>query len=229
MSRLLRWLIRRLPGAQRRVTFYAATSSKQVALTIDDAPDAGTVDALIAVLAANGAPATFFITGAYAQATPGALAKLSEAGHDLGNHLMHDAPAWRMPIADLDADLAACDALIRRHGTPQFFRPPSGRYSRRMVRVAAARGYRTVLGDAFPFDTHIASQWVRRALLKWLIESGSIIILHDRGMRGHRSVETLRWLLPWLKDRGYAVVSLARLLASDSGAGEGNDAYGGDP
>jgi hypothetical protein len=40
-----------------------------------------------------------------------------------------------------------------------------------------------------------------------------VVVLHDVGERGRRTAETLKLLLPKLKERGYAVVSLSRLDA----------------
>ncbi|MEM1045395.1 MAG: polysaccharide deacetylase family protein [Pseudomonadota bacterium] len=205
-------MIRRLPGAQERVWYFAETDEPVVALTIDDSPDPVTTDVIASVLARNGIPATFFITGDYTRDAPGVLERLVEAGHGLGNHLMSETPAIRLSPAVFREKLVACHALIAPFGTPRFFRPPSGFYRRVFVDIAQAHGYRTVLGDAFPFDTHIRSQRIRRSLLQKSVAPGSIIILHDRGRRGERTVETLYWMLPWLEARGLRIVPLEALF-----------------
>lgn len=213
MAPLIRTVLRKLPGAQKRVWYFAETDEPIVALTIDDSPDPVTTDVIVSVLARHAVPATFFITGDYARAVPGSLEKLAAAGHGLGNHLMSETPAIRLSPAVFREKLAACHALIAPFGGPRFFRPPSGIYRRVFLDIAQAHGYRTVLGDAFPLDTHIRSQRVRRSLLQKSIAPGSIIILHDRGRRGERTVETLYWLIPWLTARGLRIVPLETLFA----------------
>ncbi len=212
MANFIRSVLRRLPGAQERVWYFAETDEPIVALTIDDSPDPVTTDVIASVLARHGVPATFFITGDYAREAPGLLDRLVADGHGLGNHLMSETPAIRLSPATFRKRLEACHALIAPFGKPRFFRPPSGVYRRVFVDIAQAHGYRTVLGDAFPLDTHIQSQRIRRSLLRKSVAPGSIIILHDRGRRGERTVETLYWMIPWLSKRGFRIVPLETLF-----------------
>jgi peptidoglycan/xylan/chitin deacetylase (PgdA/CDA1 family) len=43
------------------------------------------------------------------------------------------------------------------------------------------------------------------------VQSGSIIVLHDRGARGERTIAGLGAILPELKRRGFRVVTLSEL------------------
>jgi hypothetical protein len=45
----------------------------------------------------------------------------------------------------------------------------------------------------------------------WMVEPGSVVVLHDVGERGLRTVSTLERLLPILQDMGYVVTSLGEL------------------
>ncbi len=49
--------------------------------------------------------------------------------------------------------------------------------------------------------------------VRWF-RPGSIIILHDRGDRGKRTIKTLKHILPKLKARGYRFVTLSKLYDS---------------
>ena len=49
--------------------------------------------------------------------------------------------------------------------------------------------------------------------INWMVEPGSVVVLHDVGPRGRRTAATLERLLPILHDRGYAVMSLGELDA----------------
>lgn len=196
----------------RGVLFCGTGAESGVALTIDDSPDPDWTVKIGAYLAGEGAPATFFIAGDHVAQAPDTLNALAVGGHSLGNHLMRDEPAVRLSPAAFERDLLACDRLIRPYGPPRLFRPPSGWFTPAMVATAARHGYRTVLGDAFPLDTHIYWQPGRRWLLRRLTRPGSIVILHDRGARGARTDQTLRWLVPWIRDRGWAILPLDRIL-----------------
>ncbi len=207
------------PGAQRRLWFHAPTAEPRVAITIDDSPHPATTDPILAVLARHGAHATFFITGDHAALAPGALDRIAAGGHELANHLMADRKDYARPDQwdRFRRDFDACDALIRPHGAPAHFRPPSALYSDRMLRHAAQAGYRTVLADAFAFDTVITAPPLARGLLRRWMRPGAITVLHDGGRggdRGRRTAQTLDWLLGWLGQRSLRPVTLKALFGA---------------
>jgi peptidoglycan-N-acetylglucosamine deacetylase len=75
-------------------------------------------------------------------------------------------------------------------------------------------GYRCALGSVYPFDATIPSvAWATRYIL-WNTQPGAIVVLHDGGSRGRRTVRILAAVLPELRRRGYRVVSLSELAAA---------------
>jgi peptidoglycan-N-acetylglucosamine deacetylase len=77
-----------------------------------------------------------------------------------------------------------------------------------MIKTAHQFGYRVALGNIFPYDTWFASQHIL-----WNVSPGAIVVLHDSGAWGERTVQTLSRILPVLRQRGYQVVSLSKLSA----------------
>lgn len=78
---LLGYLQRRWPD----VLWCVSTSSKIVALTIDDGPS-GYTDEIRQILKANNATATFFIIGSQVTGNEETLQNLVSDGNELGNH-----------------------------------------------------------------------------------------------------------------------------------------------
>ena len=78
---LVRYFQHRWPDVLWRVR----TTSKVVALTIDDGPSAYTA-ALMEILKANDAAATFFIIGSQVAGREKTLKELVKYGNELGNH-----------------------------------------------------------------------------------------------------------------------------------------------
>lgn len=72
--------------------------------------------------------------------------------------------------------------------------------------------YRLALGSIYPFDSHIPSSWFASRYIVWRAHPGAIIVLHDYGNRGERTVDTLSYALPILKERGYRIVTLSELI-----------------
>jgi peptidoglycan/xylan/chitin deacetylase (PgdA/CDA1 family) len=85
-----------------------------------------------------------------------------------------------------------------------------------MVEAMSHKGYRCALGSVYPYDATIpSSKFAGRFVLR-NVRPGAVIVLHDGGARGRRTVRTLRTVLPELRRRGYRVVTLGQALAATS-------------
>jgi len=62
------------------------TDRPWVALTFDDGPTPQATDTILAILAREQVPATFFFTGSELAANPELARRYVAAGHELGNH-----------------------------------------------------------------------------------------------------------------------------------------------
>ena len=101
---------------------------RRVALTFDDGPAAST-EAVLDVLSAEDAPATFFIIGGFMAGREPTLQRARAAGHELGVHGLNHFNALLMREPEtLSHELSACaDELERAVGErPQLVRPPFG-------------------------------------------------------------------------------------------------------
>lgn len=203
-------LIRMLgPRLAPAAIFHLPCTEKLVALTIDDGPDASTTPKILDLLLCYRAAATFFVIGERAEA--GLLRQIVYSGSELGNHTDSDTATVSLASADRTRSIDRTDDLIRAHQKVVWFRPGQGRYDRRLLRLIAAKGYRLVLADVFPWDHWVTSTWLKAAYILYSTRPGSIIVLHDYGERGLRTLETLQCVLPKLSVNGYRVVSLSEL------------------
>jgi peptidoglycan/xylan/chitin deacetylase (PgdA/CDA1 family) len=81
-----------------------------------------------------------------------------------------------------------------------------------MIERVGRRGYRLTLGSVYPLDAQIGWSAFSAWFITNVIQPGSIIVLHEGGARGERTIRTLRTILPELKRRGYTVVTVTELL-----------------
>lgn len=100
---------------------------------------------LLELFAAASAPATFFVIGADV-GLPGmkrALTAAHAAGVELASHSSsHDYALSRRARADIEADLARCEAELAEVGvSPKGFRAPGYTLSPALLQAVAARGY----------------------------------------------------------------------------------------
>lgn len=206
-------LARRFPD----VLFFAEIEEPLVALTFDDSPHATLTPRILDALAEHGARATFFVIGAHVPGNEGILRRIVAEGHELGNHLLTDAPSARLPPDEFANQLRQTHDLLTPYGEIRWFRPGHGRFHRPMLDHVRAHGYRCALASAFAFEFHVpfAGYAARHLLLH--ARPGAVIVLHDGAADRERTVETLRRLLPKLTRRGYLVVTLSELVAVGDG------------
>ncbi len=100
---------------------------------------------------------TFFVVGqdAVIDGNQSALASLSAAGHEIGNHSFKHEPWLHLYSPDeIDAEIAAAETAIQRATgrKPIGFRGPGFSFSAEVHRTLAARGYKY---DASTFPTFI--------------------------------------------------------------------------
>lgn len=195
------------------VVFRFSPERKAVALTIDDGPDEETTDAILDVLEKHGARATFFVIGNKVEGNEERLLRMAAEGHEVGNHGTADRPSILLSSGVFEEDLRATHEVLSEYGDVRWFRPGWGPYDKKMVEQASALGYRTALGDVFPYDVFVPSTGFQERYVMKHVEPGSIVIVHDGGGRGRRTAETLEMVLPQLAAAGYEVVTLSEMAA----------------
>lgn len=189
--------------------------ARAVALTIDLGESArpGAIEGMLESLDKRGINVTWFVTGWFVRHHPELLVRMAERGDHLGNHTDTHPHCRKVSAGRLARELEAVESLLRTQGLavtePRYFRPPYGEHDRRVVSVAAALGYRTVIWSATTDDynlrrdpTAAARQVLHRA------QPGGIILMH--------ATPVSRWMLPTLldglADDGCRVVPLQGLL-----------------
>jgi peptidoglycan/xylan/chitin deacetylase (PgdA/CDA1 family) len=185
-----------------------------VAITFDDGPHPEGTPAILEILAAAGASATFFVIGEQVQRRPQLARRILAEGHALALHGHRHRLQLRLTGAQLASDLqrgaaaieAATGTAVRHH------RPPYGIYSAGGLRAAREQGLQPLLWSSWGKDwrklttpERIAAR-VRRALTP-----GGVILLHDADFysarRSHeRTAQALPLILAELKSRELATV-----------------------
>ena len=208
-----RWLLPRIAARSPRCLFMVPTDERVVALTVDDGPDAAHTQRILDVLRAHDARATFFLISSRVAGNESIVAAAVAEGHELGNHLTRDEASIRLSPAAFAAAVEEAGRVLGGFGSVRWLRPGSGWYDDLMLATIERAGYRCALGSVYPYDAHLPSPRFAAAYLLSNVRPGAVIVLHDGGGRGNRTVEVLRHVLPVLRVRGYRVVTLSELDA----------------
>ena len=117
-------------------------------------------------------------------------------------------------VPQLIADISQAQAAIQAATgtTPKLFRPPVGLSNPNVFRAAKDLGLSVVGWSIRSLDTRIAdpARIVRR--IERGLSPGAIILLHDGNIPAERLLPTVKLLLAKLREHGYEVVRLDRLI-----------------
>ena len=203
-------------------------SGKTVALTFDDGPAPADPE-ILAVLADEGVHATFFLTGAHADADPETVAAIAAQGNLIAGHSWeHQYPAavpggWTLRY--LKGQLTRTGELLARlSGAPVcYFRPPGG-HTDNVLDAAGALGVTSVMWSVD------AQDWAQpgrttAAATKTIVANATrnpgqhpIVLLHS-GKASHEpdakvspyrgnTVAALPAIIDFYRERGYRFVLL---------------------
>jgi peptidoglycan/xylan/chitin deacetylase (PgdA/CDA1 family) len=211
---VVRWLSRRFPD----VLFQQEDAEPLVALSFDDSPHPTLTPRILDVLAEHDAHATFFVIGEHLAGNEKIMRRLIADGHEVGNHMMSDAPSARLPAAEFERQLLQTHALLAPFGPVRWFRPGHGWFTRPMLDQLHAHGYRCALASAYAFEfLAVPAPYAARQILLY-VRPGGVIVLHDGAADRARTVAVLKRLLPALRRRGYRVVTLSELAERQGAA-----------
>ena len=196
-----------------KATCRGDSTTKRVALTFDDGPDAIATRNLLEVLKHHQIKAAFFPIGIKARDDPEMIKRIDQEGHILGNHTFRHF-WWTNFLfsGGLDREMRmaqeAIEAAVGK--VPAYFRPPMGLTNPHLRRALKKNGLSAVGWDVRPFDTTASTEKVIKRVLK-KIRNGSIIVLHDTGRIPADLVRLTDELVTKIKERKYTFSELEEL------------------
>lgn len=183
-------------------------TDKRIWLTIDDGPSDDT-GAILDLLDAHDARATFFVVGERARQRPELLREIIRRGHGIGNHSQSHPQAWfwalgparmRAQVSQAQASLAQISGVA-----PRWFRAVVGMANPFLSAPLREHGLARVAWTTRGFDAVAASPDAVVARVERNLSPGAIVLMHE-GARHGRNVETLALLLRRMDALGYRTV-----------------------
>ena len=192
-----------------------------LALTFDDGPNPTATPALLDLLDAHGARATFFLIGRHVRAFPALAREIAVRGHAIGNHTETHPSLIFLSRAKLREELERCREAITQAAACEgrWMRPPFGFRGPQVNGVVRAIGYSGVAmwsKWAWDWKPQPAERVIRRLRR---VAGGDIVLLHDgdhrvlEGDRRHTIAALEHWLPRW-QDAGLRFVRLDAMGAT---------------
>jgi peptidoglycan/xylan/chitin deacetylase (PgdA/CDA1 family) len=191
----------------------------QIALTFDDGPEAPT-PALLEVLRAKNAPATFFVLGTKLT-TAGGQAIIQQAfsdGHIIGSHSFSHNDFRNLNQAQIDIEMSSTDTAIYNAigKKPKFFRPPFFGYTALSNDLTTNKWQKVVVfagKDTLDYDGADQLKWYDRFAADMQTTNPAkdsfIVLGHDIFQT---TVDKVGNQIDVLRALGYKLVSLAECM-----------------
>jgi peptidoglycan/xylan/chitin deacetylase (PgdA/CDA1 family) len=190
-------------------------------ITFDDGPNPHATPVILDVLKREEVHATFFVLGRHADRWPELVKRMSDEGHQLGNHgYWHRKLHRRTPGYIRDDLTRGADAIERASGVrPAVFRAPHGFRNPWVTPTARSLSERTIGWSLGVWDSARpgADEIVKRTLDG--MRAGSILLLHDGDgydADGDRmqTAEALPRIIDGLRGRGFRFSTLPTTVSS---------------
>ncbi|MFD9886038.1 polysaccharide deacetylase family protein [Streptomyces alboflavus] len=191
--------------------------------------------ALVDTLRRLEVPATFFMTGRWAEEYPAqarAIGRdpLFEVANHSYSHYSFTRDCYGLPTVAphrMRADVERAFAAFRKAGVERpvpYFRFPGGCYDQRALRALAPAGVTAVQwdvvgGDAFATDPGAVARQVLDG-----VRPGSVVVLHCTRSAAPATERALRTIVPKLRERGFRFVRVSEQIGAARAPKEGRAA-----
>ncbi|WP_159885792.1 polysaccharide deacetylase family protein [Paenibacillus puerhi] len=201
---------------------HGRSSSRQIALTFDDAPDAVYTPQVLDILKAHKVRATFFLIGAQAEKYPNIVKRIVREGHVIGNHSYSHPLFTKLSQDGFQQQIQKTQQILKPlvGYTPRLIRPPYGEIKEAQLLWASEQGYLMVNWNVDSLDwKQLGEAQVTSNILKHA-KAGSIVLQHSGGgtnqdLRG--TVQALPKVIEALQGQGFRIVTLPELLRVTKG------------
>ena len=185
-------------------------SNSEVALMFNVYEGAEIVEEICEVLKENGAKATFFVGGCWAEDNADTLLKILSYGNEIGSHGYFHKDHSKLDEKGNREEMVATADLIRRLTGEEIklFAPPSGAYSDKTLLVAEELGYKTILWskDTVDWRDKNAKTVYNRATKN--MAGGDFVLMHPK----EHTLAALGDILKYYKAMGLKAVTVSECL-----------------
>lgn len=190
--------------------YHGVRGNDQISLTFNVDWGEEFIPGMLNIMKDRDIKATFFVTGYWAKKNQDLLRKISEMGHEIGNHGYSHHHPKQLSQNELIELIKKNEELIYQicSKRSKLFAPPYGEVDERISNVAKNIGYDTIMWSADTIDWQRPAPEiiVQRAVNK--IDDGGIILMHPT----KPSLAALDNIIRTLENRGFNFVTISELI-----------------
>ncbi len=191
------------------------TEENAVSLTMNCAWNADDIDSILDTLNKCNVKITFFIVGDWADKYPEAVKKISENGHEIGNHSNTHPHVNKLNIDKNCEEIAKCSEKLKNITGKEvnLYRCPYGEYNNTVINAANSLNYYSIQWSLDTLDyTGLTGNemWNR---LDEKLKKGDIILMHN-GTK--HTADSLELLIKNIQSKGLEIKKVSDILYKEN-------------
>ncbi|HZK42778.1 MAG TPA: polysaccharide deacetylase family protein [Syntrophomonadaceae bacterium] len=210
-------------GVASRMTepiYQGNTGEKLVAISVNVDWGEEHIPAMLEEFKRYDAQATFYVTGLWAEKNPDMLKKIDKAGHSIQNHSYKHVHFNTLSQTDAINQIKKAEDIIYNiiEKRTKFFSSPYGEQSRQIMTAVSSINYDLIMWsiDTIDWQKPTPDMIIKRVLNK--IHNDAIILMHPT----EPTVQALPEMLNSIKEQGYKMVTIDKILVEKDGTGVEN-------
>ena len=191
------------------------TEENAVSLTMNCAWNADDIDSILDTLNKCNVKITFFIVGDWADKYPEAVKKISENGHEIGNHSNTHPHVNKLNIDKNCEEITKCSEKLKNITGKEvnLYRCPYGEYNNTVINAANSLNYYSIQWSLDTLDyTGLTGNemWNR---LDEKLKKGDIILMHN-GTK--HTADSLELLIKNIQSKGLEIKKVSDILYKEN-------------
>ena len=199
-------------GKKELPVYSVDRNDKKIALTIDAAWEDDKTEYILETLKKYDAKATFFLCGFWVDKYPDMVKRISDEGHEIGNHSSTHPHMNSLCAEEIQSELKNYDDKLEKITGKRsvLFRAPYGEYNDNVIKTVREMGYEVIQWsiDTIDWREERSADTILETVLP-KITDGCIILSHNNGFKIREYLPTL---LEKAKGEGYSFVTISELL-----------------
>ena len=200
-------------GAAYGPIYSGNVSKPQIALMFNVYENADIVNKIIEKLRDNGAIATFFVGGCWADDNTETLRNIVESGNEIANHGYFHSDHKKLSYEKNYEEISRCHDVVKAlTGVDMnLFAPPSGAFGENTLKAADKLGYKTVMWTVDTIDWRDSDEDVIFKRATENVVGGSLILMHPKA----HTLNCLDRILQYYKQKGMTCVTVSQCITYD--------------
>ena len=190
--------------------FNGNTQNRNVTLMINVYWGTEYIDEMLAALKEYNVSTTFFVGGIWVKKYPEVLQKISQAGHEIGNHGYTHKQHSKLNYQANQEEILQTHNMVKQilKVDMNLFAPPSGDYGDDTIQGASALGYKTIMWTRDTIDWRDQDENLIYNRATKNMANGDFVLMHPT----ESTAKTMPRILEYCKNNNYKVVTVSENL-----------------